>query len=388
MGYDYALMHIGSNIPWAVGITAISWPFLTRLDWWKLLSIICIAVGAAIPWDSYLIRTGVWMFPPSSVLGYKFLSIPLEEVFFFAIQTYNTGMLYILLTRHLVFPSFVQPVSMRNRVLGIIALGAPVIMGLVCIWLGGKYTYVGTMIAWAFSFLLIQWLLAAGFILALPRRELLLSVMVPTLFLWAVDTLALDNKTWIIDDDFKLGWQLWRRLDIEEAMFWILSNALIVFGLAVTDFAIALTHGHLAKSPGSIEAIPSYSQVLRNFFCFSHKLDATFVTSLRKSVNRVAAASQSMYMGCAMFEGPLLIDLIFLYSFCRIADDLVDNAIDSQQALDIIDCCAAELEARFTTKSSYHVQENTKYPELIEAITNLPATRLHIEPLLKLLEGF
>lgn len=104
-----------------------------------------------------MIRTKVWTSPSAAVIGYKILSIPVEEIFFFAIQAYNTGMLYILLTRHLALPAYVQPSSMRARALGIISLGTFVVVGLVCIWLGGIYTYMGAMLAWAFSFLLLQW---------------------------------------------------------------------------------------------------------------------------------------------------------------------------------------------------------------------------------------
>lgn len=98
-----------------------------------------------------------------------------------------------------------------------------------------------------------------------------------------------------------------------EAIFWILSNALIVFGLVVTDLAVALAHGRLANSPGSIETLPSYTQILLKFVWFPRELDTDFVTSLGTSVRRLASASQSMYIGCVMFEGALSMDLIFLY---------------------------------------------------------------------------
>ncbi|BCS02780.1 phytoene/squalene synthase family protein [Aspergillus luchuensis] len=77
-----------------------------------------------------------------------------------------------------------------------------------------------------------------------------------------------------------------------------------------------------------------------------------------------------------------------LYSFCRIADDLVDEAGDRKNASDVLDQCALELERRFTSKVDCVEQGYSKYPELTQAIKNLPATRLRIEPLQSLLEGF
>ncbi|GLA74266.1 terpene cyclase [Aspergillus tubingensis] len=89
-----------------------------------------------------------------------------------------------------------------------------------------------------------------------------------------------------------------------------------------------------------------------------------------------------------MFQGPLRIDLIMLYSFCRIADDLVDEAGDRKSASDVLDQCTLELESRFTSKVDCVELGYSKYPELTQAIKNLPATRLRLEPLQCLLEGF
>jgi hypothetical protein len=58
-----------------------------------------VAVSATIPWDSYLIRTGIWSYPSHVVAGPTLLDIPLEEVFFFVIQTYNTTLLYLILSK-------------------------------------------------------------------------------------------------------------------------------------------------------------------------------------------------------------------------------------------------------------------------------------------------
>ena len=41
-----------------------------------------VAMVATTPWDSYLIRTNVWTYPPDAVLGLRLFKIPAEEVFF------------------------------------------------------------------------------------------------------------------------------------------------------------------------------------------------------------------------------------------------------------------------------------------------------------------
>lgn len=60
------------------------------------------------------------------------------------------------------------------------------------------------------------------------------------------------------------------------------------------------------------------------------------------------------------------------YSFCRIADDLVDEAGDRKNASDVLDQCALELERRFTSKVDCVEQGYSKYPELTQAIKIYP----------------
>ena len=57
--------------------------------------------------------------------------------------------------------------------------------------------------------------LAYQFVIGLPLSNTLLPVVVPTLYLWVVDTLALKRGTWVIESGTKLGWHLWDGLEIE-----------------------------------------------------------------------------------------------------------------------------------------------------------------------------
>ena len=57
--------------------------------------------------------------------------------------------------------------------------------------------------------------LADRLIVALPAWYTALPMAIPTLYLWYVDTWALRRGTWSIESDTKLGFQVWRGLDIE-----------------------------------------------------------------------------------------------------------------------------------------------------------------------------
>lgn len=87
---------------------------------------------------------------------------------------------------------------------------------------------------------------------------------------------------------------------------------MIVFGLVCIDYAIAMATCELVQSPQAVQSFPSYFRVLARFVTNKYHPDKQFVASLRKAVDRLAASSQSMYMGSAMFQGPFRIDLILL----------------------------------------------------------------------------
>lgn len=57
--------------------------------------------------------------------------------------------------------------------------------------------------------------LAYQFILQLPLTSSLVPIVLPSLYLWVVDTIALKRGTWVIESGTKSGLQIWRGLEIE-----------------------------------------------------------------------------------------------------------------------------------------------------------------------------
>ena len=166
-----------------------------------------------------MIHSHVWSYPQDAVVGPTLLAIPAEELFFFVIQTYNTSLLYLILSK----PTF-HPVYLRERsedsllvykrwvACGI--LGA-IFGGIKLVYDRAEGFYMGLIVIWAGPFIFLLWSLAYQFILGLPRSNTALPIILPTLYLWLVDTLALRRGTWVIENGTKLGWQLWDGLEIE-----------------------------------------------------------------------------------------------------------------------------------------------------------------------------
>jgi 15-cis-phytoene synthase/lycopene beta-cyclase len=124
-----------------------------------------IAVFWTIPWDSFLIRWRIWSYPTNTIVGPTLFEVPLEEVFFFIIQTYSTTLLYIVLGKGLVLPPFLSgpfghPEHVRLilwRDIGTFVFSGTAALGIMCIHHGGQYMYMGLIITWACPIMILQW---------------------------------------------------------------------------------------------------------------------------------------------------------------------------------------------------------------------------------------
>ncbi|KAK3940596.1 Phytoene synthase/Lycopene cyclase [Diplogelasinospora grovesii] len=412
MAYEYAWVHVKFTIPLALLLSVVSYPILNRVHFFQVGSIVVVAFVATLPWDAYLIRRGVWTYPPDAVIGPCLLGVPAEELFFFVVQTYITSLVYILFSKPLLHVVYLQ--NQRNpprwikqaKLAGQLLLGALVLLGERLVRRGGSGTYLGLILVWAPVFALVTWTVAGRFILSLPWPATTLPILLPTVFLWLVDELALGRGTWSIESGTKLGLCLFGALDIEEATFFLVTNTLIVFGMATFDQYLAVIYAFPDLFPTTPRA-PTPLMLVQSRLADPSTYDMERVDGIIDAVNWLERKSRSFYMASAAFSGRLRIDLILLYSFCRVADDLVDDHTSSEDEV-----CAWTsklgrfLRLRYGQKDIPHDEIGTKdavlpWPAEIDTYVNgnfpsfarpalkyLPTNLLPCGPLLSLLRGF
>lgn len=335
--------------------------------------------------------------------------IPLEEVFFFVIQTFNTSLLYLILSKPILHPVYLVKEKKGDqwkyiKLFGQLGLGLTIKYGIQYVREGKERTYLGLILVWAVPFLFMLWSLAYQFLTRLPSTNTLVPIALPTLYLWIVDTLALKRGTWVIETRTKTGWTLWPGLEIEEAIFFLLTNCLIVFGLVAFDNAVAVLnafHAHFRRVP----ALPSPILLVRALLLPASAYDDDHILGLQQSVQRLKDKSRSFYLASSTFQGRLRIDLIILYSFCRVADDLIDNAKSSTEAKDWIQKLKTYLDlsyegpaqgrdgkaisAKDQNQGSATLFTVQNFPPATQlTLLLLPTDRLAKEPLYELLKGF
>jgi lycopene beta-cyclase len=218
-------------------ITVDSWRKGTRrvgqMDWapyWAVLAHVVIAVLYTTPWDNYLVASNVWWYDPHLVSGITFGWVPLEEYLFFVLQTLLTGLWIIWLQRGFARRKldFKPKQRLRVRATALVITLWLVSLG---VWLSGwpPGTYLALIMAWALLPILVQFTFGAD-ILYLNRRLLSVAVVIPTLYLWLVDAIAISSGTWTIDPQQTTGLKL-GVLPLEEMVFFLMTNLIVSFGI-------------------------------------------------------------------------------------------------------------------------------------------------------------
>ena len=208
-----------------------------------------------------------------------------------------------------------------------------------------------------------------------------------------MDTFALRRGTWVIEPGTKFGLHFWDGLEIEEAVFFVVTNVLIVFGLTAFDNALAILQAFPSLFP-CVPCLPSPFLLVRALLIPTNKYDDNRLEGLQQALERLRAKSRSFYLASGVFQGRLRIDMILLYSFCRVADDLVDNVASIPEAHHWIRQLTQFLDIAYTTGSSQKSVLRDSFiiatfpPGARAALLLLPTSYLSPTPLYNLVRGF
>lgn len=278
-------------------LTLLYRPLLTTIDVYKIAFLIGIAVVSTTPWDCYLIAQNVWTYPPNVIIGPRLFLIPIEELFFFVIQTYNTTLLYLLFNKSVFHPIYLRRKdgNVSSRSLGQTLLTLSIVLGGFMVWVGGTGTYLGLIFVWAGPFALLLLSLSSQFIFTLPYTSTIVPIAIPTVYLWLVDTLALKRGTWSIQSGTKLGLYLWDGLEIEEAVFFFATNVLIVFGLVAFDHAMSILETFPQAFP-NVPELPSPVKLVEALLTEYVMYDEERLEGLYQAAERLRNKSRSFYL--------------------------------------------------------------------------------------------
>jgi lycopene cyclase domain-containing protein len=206
-----------------------------------------VAVLYTTPWDNYLVATGVWGYHRSLVSGVILGSVPLEEYLFFVLQTVLTSLALIVAAEGR--PRSDVSTPRRRRVWVLIPLLAIWVLACAALrtaW--GPWRYTALLFAWGLPPILIQLAFGAD-VLWQERRIVIPTILIATLYYALADILAVSAGTWSFNPALVLGLRL-GPLPIEEVLFFLLTNVLIVFSvtLLMSTASMERFHGAVART--------------------------------------------------------------------------------------------------------------------------------------------
>ena len=205
----------------------------SRAEWAGIGLLALLAFAYTTPWDNYLIYRGVWSYGEGTLLG-RVGYTPFGEYAFFALQPVLTGLWYYRVAPE-IGPEE-PPAPFRARTAGAAAWLALALAGGLLLTAPSGY-YMGAILLWAGPVAALQWGFG-GPVLYRHRRLLAVAVGVPTLYLCFADAIAIGNGVWTISPALSSG-VLVLGLPIEEAVFFLVTNVLVVNGLVLLDWVLA-----------------------------------------------------------------------------------------------------------------------------------------------------
>ncbi|MEZ4703383.1 MAG: lycopene cyclase domain-containing protein [Rhodothermales bacterium] len=193
--------------------------------WKALLWTTLIALIYTTPWDNYLVYASVWVYGPERVLG-TIGYVPLEEYLFFLLQPLLTGLFYLLFFA-------ATPPGDRNGGPGVVAvmLALAAAGAGMLLWGAEKWTYLGLILAWACPVLAGMWFYGGGYF-GTRWRAMWLAALLPSVYLWIADRIAIGLGIWTIAESTSTGIML-LGLPVEEATFFLLTDLLVVSGVSL-----------------------------------------------------------------------------------------------------------------------------------------------------------
>lgn len=226
---NYLGFHLVFTVPVLVVVSAVCYRrgvYDERGVPFGAVVVTAVAVVYTTPWDSYMVRRGVWWYGDGVVTA-RLWSVPVGEYLFFVIQSLVVGFwIYLVLEKTETRPA--GPSASR----WFLAAAGVVVTAVGWWWTRAEPTfYVGMILVWAGPPLALQWVYGGQYLVR-NARVLAAGVVPPTVYLASVDRFALENGLWTVSERFTTGFDV-LGLPVEEGAFFLVTSTLVVQGVVL-----------------------------------------------------------------------------------------------------------------------------------------------------------
>lgn len=222
-----------------------------------IAALVFVAVAYTTPWDNYLVATRVWWYDENLVTGWLIGYVPIEEYTFFIVQPIMTGLFTAWLMRRMPIAPIAEPTQglrirqVATSIAGVIWFLSVVLLALTFLLPGTFWehgTYLGLELSWGLLPIMLQLIVGAD-LLWRHRATVITAILTTWIYLSIGDAFAIQSGTWTIDPAQSLPVLIGGVLPIEEAIFFLITNVLIVFGMT-----LVMEHESESRVPAAMKA--------------------------------------------------------------------------------------------------------------------------------------
>lgn len=233
----YMEVHLYYTLPPTIFLYLLYRPFISGFEKIKIVTLCLLALVYTTPWDNYIIYHKAWWYRKDAVLG-TIGYVPIEEYIFFIIQTIFTSLWASCCSRWSLNSLFLRNTNRSKQWVHRYVTITFLFTIACCGWMHAipatKTFYLGCITWWSLIVVIFVWYVAGSYIVH-RYIPIVISVLVPTIYLCYVDLVALRARVWHINEETSLEIFPIEDLPIEECTFFLVTNTIVVMGSAAFD---------------------------------------------------------------------------------------------------------------------------------------------------------
>jgi len=217
------------------------------------------------------------------------------------------------------------------RWIPIAVLAISTVVGYIIAIPGQATFYLGCVLWWVSPVVIFMWYGAGNFFVK-KKIPCFFAIVVPTLYLCWIDQLALKENIWHINEKTMLNIFVAEDLPFEEAFFFFISNFIVVLAGCCFDKARGMIDTYTLEYPQRFNI--NWAFIRQLFWAFAtseYNMPQIVTEDIKESIDIITVTSKSFATASFFFQAGIRLDLIILYSFCRVTDDMIDNELDVEK---------------------------------------------------------
>lgn len=306
----YLQVHIYYTLPPTIILYLLMRPLIGSFDKIKILTLCTLALVYTTPWDNYIIYFKAWWYRKDAVIG-TIGYVPIEEYFFFIIQTILTALWTTFCSRWTLNSLYLQNSNRTNFYIIRYAVISILVVVMATGWTyaipATKTFYMGSILWWTLFVVILLWYISGPYVVK-RYRETLISIVVPSLYLCYVDLIALRAQVWHINEATSLEIFLVDELPLEEITFFFMTNIIVAMGSHAFDKSKAVIDT-FCREPFPVGSNISTKKrffayikmLLEGSVCNEQNLDSTVITDLNTCIQVLDKASKSFSLAANCF---------------------------------------------------------------------------------------